>query len=140
MKEQQIARRRSDNWLNSSFCAGELFFNQANSGEVTHILYLGHERICPLCCLDLNMCIPTGNSVRVGFRSAPVKAGNSRESSQGPFEDFVFLDCRRMHWAPYVVHILKAFMIHEQIMTVNKIKYPSRIIVDPATAQARTTR
>ncbi|HEX3473276.1 MAG TPA: hypothetical protein VHT28_19000 [Silvibacterium sp.] len=89
--------------MNSSFHAGELFFDQGNRGEVAYILDLDYEGICTLCCFDFDQRITTGRTMGFGFGCAPMKAGNSRKSGQSLLEDFAFVNSEwRTHGKSYL--------------------------------------
>jgi hypothetical protein len=87
--------RSDEKRLDSSFGAGELFFDQANCGEMTYVLDVSDERICPVYCFDLDQRIATGSTMRFDLGNPPMKTGRPREGSQSLFQNLGFAGCER---------------------------------------------
>jgi hypothetical protein len=75
--------RSDEKRLDSAFSAGSLTFDQVNYGEMTYVLDLSDERICPICGFDLDQRVATGGTIRFSFDDLPMKASRPREGSQG---------------------------------------------------------
>jgi hypothetical protein len=89
--------------------------------RLTYVLDLSDERICPVCCFDLDQRIATDGTMRFSLSDLRMKASRPREGGQGFFRISVSRAGRGVGMVnPDLVRKIAPFMIHEQIKFVNK--------------------